>query len=260
VNGPGMLVRLALRVHSCRMTSSPQRHVIMRPVLTLLAAFAAAAYPGDAATQGSALAGVRGVATDSTGSPLAHVHVEIRHDPTGRVTSVLTDVEGRFVLANLAAGGPYSLAVTRLGYGPQRVEAIQLLTGSVRRIDFVLRPAALALPAVEVRVAADPRFGAERTGAATVLDRAAVEAQPTIARNVMALSALSPMAAATEEGFTIAGQNARYNAFTIDGGRYQDMFGLSVDGAPGGRANARPLHAVCSIRIGKMPARRPPHA
>jgi hypothetical protein len=74
-----------------------------------------------------------------------------------------------------------------------------------------------------------------------VVGRAEVTAHPTVERNVLELAALAPMAARATEGMTIAGQNARFNALQIDGARYQDMFGASADGAPGGLANARPL-------------------
>jgi hypothetical protein len=197
--------------------------------------------PSVAAAQGAALSGIRGTVTDAAGAPVAQVRIEIRADATGRSAAGLTDAEGRYIVANVAAGGPYTITTSHLGYAPSRVEAVQLVAGTVHRFDFRLSTTALALPGVEVRVTADPRFGTERSGAATVITREAVVLHPTIDRNVMELTALSPMAARTTDGLAIAGQNARFNAFQIDGGRFQDMFGAATDGSPGGRANARPL-------------------
>jgi hypothetical protein len=197
--------------------------------------------PLAAAAQSAALAGVRGTITDAHGAPLHEVHVEIRDGATGRLAMGSTDRQGRYLISNLQAGGPYGISVQRLGYTKSRADSVQLVAGTVHRFDFVLSPTALALPAIEVRAATDARFGTERSGAATVVTRETVVRHPTIERNVMELTALSPMAARTTDGLAIAGQNSRFNAFQIDGGRYQDMFGTAADGAPGGRANARPL-------------------
>jgi hypothetical protein len=200
------------------------------------------ATPSLAAAQGAALAGVRGtVIAAEHGGPLAQVRVEARHEATGRTATGITDGEGRYIVANLPAGGGWTITATALGYSPGRAEDVELVAGTMHRFDFTLTPVAVALPGVEVRVRGDPRFGADRSGAATVVTTEAVRAHPTIDRNVLELVALSPMAARARDGMTIAGQNARFNALHIDGGRYQDLFGASADGTPGGRANARPL-------------------
>ena len=214
---------------------SGARRYALLPLLSLLAA------PGTLCAQGAALSGVRGTVTSAEGSPLELVRIEIIDDATGRSTAGVTDPDGRYTLTNLLSGGPHTLTVSALGHAGRRIDDVYLQPGTVHRFDFVLEASALPLPQVEVRAEADPRFATGRTGAATVVSRAEVTAHPTIERNVLELAALSPLAARAAGGTTIAGQNARFNALQIDGGRYQDMFGASADGAPGGLAHARPL-------------------
>ncbi|HEX2166428.1 MAG TPA: carboxypeptidase regulatory-like domain-containing protein, partial [Longimicrobiales bacterium] len=208
-------------------------------VLVFLAA--ALAVPSPAAAQGAALSGVRGAVTGPDGAALEHVVIEIRHTDTGLTSSIRTDPAGRYAMTNLLAGGPYTLTASALGFATHRISDVQLQAGRIHSYDFVLHPGAMTLPEVEVRASADPRFDTGRSGASTVVSREEVTAHPTIERNVLELASLSPMAARAAGGTTIAGQNARFNALQIDGARYQDMFGASPDGAPGGLANARPL-------------------
>lgn len=208
---------------------------------TLLIILAVLVLPRATSAQGAAMSGIRGTVTDPDGRTLEHVLIEIRHDDSGRTASVGTDGAGRYAMTNLLAGGPHTVTASALGYAPRRIEDVHLQAGRIHSYDFVLQPGALTLPEVEVRARADPRFDTGRSGASTVVSREEVTAHPTVERNVLELASLSPMAARATEGTTIAGQNARFNALQIDGARYQDMFGASADGAPGGLANARPL-------------------
>ncbi|HSK18696.1 MAG TPA: carboxypeptidase regulatory-like domain-containing protein [Longimicrobiales bacterium] len=211
------------------------------PRHAILSLAALLACPALLAAQGAALSGVRGAVTSIDGSAVEHAQIEIRHDASGRIASVRTDDAGRYVMTNLLAGGPHTITASALGYATHRIDGVHLQAGTIHPYDFVLRPGAMALPEVEVRARADPRFDAARSGAATVVSREDMAAHPTVERDVLELAALSPMAARAPGGTTIAGQNTRFNALQIDGARYQDMFGASADGAPGGLAHARPL-------------------
>jgi hypothetical protein len=198
---------------------------------TLFSLLALLTCPALVWAQGAALSGIRGAVASADGAALEHVHIEIRHEATGRATFTRSDGAGRYIITNLLAGGPHTLTASAPGHVPRRIDGVQLQAGTIHASDFVL----------EVRARADPRFDSGRSGAATVVSREEVTAHPTVERNVMELAALSPMAARAGKGTTIAGQNARFNALQIDGARYQDMFGASADGAPGGLAHARPL-------------------
>ena len=197
--------------------------------------------PTSGAAQGSALAAIRGIATAGDTGVLVQAVVVLRHEASGRTMQVLTDEAGRYTLTNVLAGGPYTLTIRAFGHATKSLQGVQLQPGATHRIDVELEQSAVALPQVEVHVAAGGRFDAARTGAATMVDRAELASHPTVDRNVLELAALSPMAARAGGGLTIAGQNARFNALQIDGARYQDMFGAAADGAPGSLANARPL-------------------
>jgi hypothetical protein len=218
------------------------RLVLMRLLRGVLPLFLLLALkPMPAVGQATALGGLRGVVTDTAGATVGDVRVSAVHRPTGFTATGVTDPEGRYFLPNLPAGGPYIVSAQALGYADRSMDGVHLQAGSVLRLDLELRTAAVALAPLEVHGRQDPRIDAARTGAATVVGREDVARHPTIERNVTELTKLAPMAVQTSDGFVIAGQNTRFNTFNIDNGLYQDLFGLSPDGVPGGLARARPL-------------------
>jgi hypothetical protein len=212
-----------------------------RLTTTFMVGLSLAVFLRPAMGQGAGMAAIRGVVVDEAGLGLAGVRVEAVHGPTGAQTWTLSDGEGRYHLANLRPGGPYTVRATRLAFSEALRQELQLQAGSTLRLDLALTPAAILLPGVEVRAQHDARFGQARTGAATVLDRRAVAAHPTVGRNVAELAALSPMAVRSTEGISIAGQNQRYNSFQLDGTLHQDVFGFGADGLPGSQAKAKPI-------------------
>jgi len=82
----------------------------------------------------------------------------------GTVRSVVTDGTGRFALEGLPSGR-HRLEATHIGYAPE-VREVDVSSGSVVEVTFVLRPTPLALPGLVVT-------GAATGGAALDLTRAA---------------------------------------------------------------------------------------
>jgi hypothetical protein len=76
-----------------------------------------------------------------------------------------------------------------------------------------------------------------RTGPSKTLDSAEMIDLPIQGRNFTDLIATAPQVSGT----SMAGQNNRYNNIQIDGASYNDLFGLSSSGTPGGQANAKAL-------------------
>ena len=95
-------------------------------------------------------------------------------------------------------------------------------------------------------------FNPSQVGRATRLDEIAVEAVPILSGDFMDLAVLSPLVKKTSDGgFSVAGQNTRYNAILVDGASQKDMFGLTASGVPGGQAGAKiiPMDAVAQYEI-----------
>jgi hypothetical protein len=226
------------------MTAPPLRS--LAPLLLVLALLPAPRAAAQTATSASIL----GVAAGQEGA-LPGLEVTVTHAATGAEVRTLTDREGRFRVFGLAPGGPYTLRVRGLGVRESRREGIRLAAGQVLRLDLEITPEAVAIAGLEVHApGSEQLINPSRTGAATHVDAAQIQAVPTLSRNVMELTDLSPLVR-RGEGFSIAGQNERYNALRLDGATIQDLFGLSPTGSPGGRSGARavPLAAVEQYQV-----------
>lgn len=106
------------------------------------------------------------------------------------------------------------------------------------------------IEAVEVRAERGTVLNAARTGAATAVDRRAMEALPTITRKVQDFSRLTPQFAGNN---TFGGMDNRYNNTTIDGSYFNNSFGLQ--GQPGDRTNVAPISvdAIEQVQVNIAP-------
>ncbi|MDE2664204.1 MAG: carboxypeptidase regulatory-like domain-containing protein [Gemmatimonadota bacterium] len=207
--------------------------------------------PSIVSAQGVTTAGVAGRVIDADGAPVAGARVEFRHTRTGATHAVLSDELGRFSLANLRPGGPYTLEVGRIGLSPVTREGLTLIAGQRLRLEVQLSETAVPLPELSVRVETDPEFDPTRMGATTVVNREAIEALPTISRDFTGFARLSPLVAIDEMGTSVAGSNIRFNNIQVDGALNQDVFGLSPTGVAGGQASGRviPLAAIEELQV-----------
>lgn len=195
---------------------------------------------------------VRGTILLSDSTPVLDAVVTIRHDGTGTERRVASNTAGRFVFQTLQPGGPYTLTVGLLGYATESLEQIMLRVGEVETFTFVLAEQALEVEGVTVVAERAEVFNPNQVGLATRLDQVTVEALPILSRDFMDLAILSPLVKVTEGGgFSVLGQNDRYNAIMVDGMSTKDAFGLSGGGIPGGQAGAKvlPLDAVAQYEV-----------
>ncbi|WP_375435580.1 TonB-dependent receptor [uncultured Hymenobacter sp.] len=94
---------------------------------------------------------LRGTVADSlSGQPVSGVSVGLENQPSGTATDAL----GNFRLSGLAAG-TYTLRVSALGYGAQRVP-VRLVAGETQTLKVALPTRALSLSEVTVRQPRDP--------------------------------------------------------------------------------------------------------
>ena len=76
--------------------------------------------------------------------------VTARHTPSGTVYNAVTNVEGRYSLMGLRAGGPYSVEISYIGFQPQTFTGIQLVLGQNSVIDAALQENSQVLKEVQV--------------------------------------------------------------------------------------------------------------
>ncbi len=204
------------------------------------------------AAQSRTTTAVRGTVTNQAGEPLASAVVTVRQEETGALKRVATNAEGRYLVLQLQPGGPYTLLVQSLGYADASLQDIHLQVGDVVTLDVRLQEQAIEVEGIEVNAERAEIFNPSQVGPATRMDERVVESVPILSRNLMELAVLSPLVKTTEGGgFSVAGQNDRYNSILIDGVSSKDVFGLTAGGVPGGQAGAKliPLDAVAQYEV-----------
>ncbi len=209
------------------------------------------AAPTALSAQGVTTAGVAGRVVDAAGAPVAGARIEFLHTLTGASHTALSDADGRFSLANLRPGGPYTLEATRIGMQRVTREDLTLSAGQRLRLEIELSEEAVPLPELSVRVETDPEFDPARMGSTTIVNQETLENLPTISRDFTAFAQLSPLVTIDEMGVSVAGSNFRYNNIQVDGALNQDVFGLSPTGVAGGQARGRviPLSAIEELQV-----------
>ena len=191
-----------------------------------------------------------GTISDSKGEALPGATVIAVHTPTNTQYVVPTNSDGRFNIQNMRVGGPYTVKVTFVGYQDYNRTGINLTLAENFRLDAKLGEGTAQLAEVTVVGNQNPVINADRTGAATTIQRQQIERLPTINRSFADYTRLTPQASA---GGGFAGRNNLYNNVTIDGALFNNSFGLS--GTIGGQANAQPisLDAIDQIQVSIAP-------
>ena len=200
--------------------------------------------------QGATTAAMSGTITDSKGEPLPGATVIAVHTPTNTQYVAPTNSDGRFSIQNMRVGGPYSVKVTFVGFQDFTRTGINLTLAENFRLDAKLGEASTQLTEVTVTGRQNPVINADRTGAATTIQRQVIEQLPTINRSFSDYTRLTPQASGNG-GF--GGRDGRLNNVTIDGALFNNAFGLS--GTIGGQASAQPisLDAIDQIQVSIAP-------
>ncbi|MBU3076574.1 TonB-dependent receptor [Sphingomonas quercus] len=186
---------------------------------------------------------IRG-SVNSAGTPVAGASITVTHTPSGTVSTATTDAAGTFNVTALRVGGPFTVAISAPGYSNATVTDIFTVVGQ----PFSL-PVELASAGQEIVVTASS-IGARTVsqGPQTVLTTADIANVATINRDIRDLMRRDPFARLDDtpsggRAISFAGQNARFNRFTVDGVPITDNFGLNPDGLPS-RRSPIPLDAI----------------
>jgi len=199
--------------------------------------------------QGATTAAMSGTITDTKGAALPGATVIAVHTPTNTQYVAPTNADGRFNMQNMRVGGPYTVKVTFVGYQDFNRTGVSLTLAENFRLDVKLGEGATQLTEVTVTGRQNPVINADRTGAATTVQRAQIERLPTINRSFDDFTRLTPQA----NGQSFGGRSSAFNNITIDGAIFNNSFGLSS--TVGGQANAQPisLDAIDQIQVSIAP-------
>jgi hypothetical protein len=208
----------------------------MRNQLFIGAAVAALIAPAAVQAQ-ETTSTIRGSVT-SAGAPVAGAAVEILHVPSGSRSTVTTDASGSFNAGGLRVGGPFTVKVTAAGYPEYSVTDIFTVIAQAYDLPIELTAeTASAGEDIVVTASSIVNAGTISQGPATVLTSEQIDSVASLNRDVRDLMRRDPFARLDDtpsggRAVSFAGQNARFNRFSIDGVPVTDNFGLNPDGLP----------------------------
>lgn len=179
---------------------------------------------------------IAGTVVDSDGAPIIDATVVIKHIPTGATKTLSTNNLGNYQSRGLRVGGPYTISISKSGFGSVTESDLFIKLGEVRDLDATIVSDSVSLDAIKVvGVAQSDVFNADNMGTAISIDRDTLENMPTISRNVQDFLKLDSRINIRDfgEGISVSGVNNRFNNFSIDGVSANDPFGLEASGFAG---------------------------
>ena len=181
---------------------------------------------------------IRGTVTNTSGAVVNGASVSIIHEPSGSASTQTTNEEGLFLARNLRVGGPYSITVSGAS-GSAVLDNVYLELSETERVSLVLR----GLDSVEevVVVGQASNVSGLITGPRSTLSASQIGDIASVNRDLKDAVATQPFVNVYSisfngddtESISIAGTNARYSAFSVDGIGQSDDFGLEFGGYPG---------------------------
>ena len=177
---------------------------------------------------------VRGQVVDASGAAVSGATVTVSDTRTGAVDTATTGADGIYAVRNLRVGGPYTLAVTTPAGTAER-ENVFLQVNETFPGDLTVGARTLETVTVMGSVAQSTLAA----GPSSTFNLETIESLPTISRDIRDIARLDPLVTVDETNggaISIAGTNNRYNSLTIDGIKFNDLFGLNASGFPSQRS------------------------
>ncbi len=181
---------------------------------------------------------------------LAGATVTALHVPTGTKYTTTTRKDGRFNIANVRVGGPYTITVTYVGFKEEKQENVFLVLGQTFFADHVMISDTKQLQEVVVAGSRQNKiFNTSHTGSQEIISHDQILKLPTINRSIQDYTKLEP----TANGSSFGGRSSQYNNITVDGANFNNGFGLAA--TIGGQVGAQPisLDAIEQIQVNVSP-------
>jgi outer membrane receptor for ferrienterochelin and colicin len=194
---------------------------------------------------------IAGIVVDADGAAVAGAEVKVLHVPSGTTSTAATNASGQFSLSGLRVGGPYTVTATSEGNQAAAVENVYAELGRRPALTLALVPTA-QLAEVQVTAAG---MQSTAVGVGTEFSAEAIASAPSIARDLKGTLRIDPKVSidpSNQDAMSVAGNNDRYNSFTVDGVRQSDDFGLNYNGYPTQRSPIS-LDAVEAVSVLSAP-------
>ncbi|MCM2680593.1 TonB-dependent receptor [Echinimonas agarilytica] len=212
--------------------------------LALALGVSGAAYANETAS------GIRGTIVDASGQPVTDAKITIVHQPTGTVSEVVVNEQGRFNARGLRVGGPYTVSVDSDSHSDDSRENVYLNLGETLRFTSVLEQA--GIETIQVKGA---RLAYRTAGSNSDYGLRDIEDSPTMNRDLKEIARMNPFAVLANDDagtFTVAGLNPKTNTLLVDGIGQNDDFGLNSNGYPTQRSPIS-LEAIEQVALNTTP-------
>ena len=93
---------------------------------------------------------IAGVVTDDAGNAVGGAEVVVVHEPTGTRRSTMTQDSGRYRVAGLRIGGPYSITITKEGFSGDRATDVFVTLKDTYTLNVTMTEGAAELGTIEV--------------------------------------------------------------------------------------------------------------
>ncbi|MEM7730435.1 MAG: carboxypeptidase regulatory-like domain-containing protein, partial [Pseudomonadota bacterium] len=194
---------------------------------------------------------VRGQVTTDLGMPLANATITVVDTRTNQSRTAQSSNDGLFNIPNLSVGGPYSVSVDAVGRQTQRVDDIFLSVGGNTDLEFTLTEG-LAEDVVVVTGTRSTVLAPVAIGPSSTFGLEALSTLPSINRDIRDTISLDPRVIIDEtndDNISCLGGNNRANAFTVDGVRQNDSFGLNASGFPARNSSPIPFDSIQEVSV-----------
>jgi len=198
--------------------------------------------------------GIRGVVTGPDGTPVAGESVTITDTRTGSSRTVTTGANGNYNVRGLSVGGPYTLRVDSDRFEDSSITDIRLSLSGASTINVTLQSTSAGSDEIVV-TASRANVTNVAVGPSSAFDLAEIEALPSVSRQIRDVIRVDPRVNIARsgggQGFQVncLGGNSRGNAFTIDGVRSGDAFGLNASGNSARNTFPIPFDTVAATAV-----------
>ncbi len=175
-----------------------------------------------------------GKITDTSNEPIIGATVIAVHEPSGTRYAAISNMDGRYSIQGMRAGGPYKLDISYVGFQSVVVKGVSLPLGESYVQNASLKESNELLDEVVVTASRSSNMKSDRAGAVTNITSEAIAKIPTVSRSLNDVMRLSPQSNTTSNGFAVGGGNYRQSYITVDGAAFNNSFGIGGNLPAGG--------------------------
>ena len=177
---------------------------------------------------------ISGKITDSNKEAIIGATIQAVHEPSGTHYGAITNIDGRYSIQGMRAGGPYKIEISYIGYQTGLYKGVSLQLGENYVLNAQLNESSEILEEVVVTASKNSNMKSDRSGAVTNVSSEKMSLIPTVSRSMNDILRLTPQGGNTGNGFAVGGGNYRQSYVTVDGAAFNNAFGIGSNLPAGG--------------------------